>query len=172
MLIVEQTAEPDAAQVPDARLVLPFELRCRSRLRTRLEDGEEVGLFLPRGTVLRGGDRLKAADGRIVEVVAAAEAVVEAHSDDPLLLARAAYHLGNRHVPVQIEPGLLRFPRDSVLADLVRGLGLTVTESVSPFEPEAGAHSGHVHPHGHSAEGEGHGARIHEMGIRPPAAQP
>jgi urease accessory protein len=123
-------------------------------LRTRLESGEEAGLFLERGFVLRGGDKLIANDGRIVEVIAAADALMEANADDPLLLARAAYHLGNRHVAVQIAPELLRFAVDHVLGDMVRGLGLPVTEVIAPFEPEAGAyggHGGHSHPQGGDA---------------------
>lgn len=161
MLIVERGK--DAVGVPAARLVLPYELRCRSRLRARLDSGEEIGVFLPRGAVLRAGERLQAADGRIIEVVAAPEAVMEAHTGDSLLLARAAYHLGNRHVALQILPGMLRFAPDHVLSDMVRGLGLDVVETVVPFEPESGAYGGQVHPHGHSADGEGHGARIHDM---------
>jgi urease accessory protein len=164
MLIIENSANPDAAA--SERLVLSFDLRCKSRLRTRLESGEEAGLFLERGAVLRPGDRLLGNDGRVVEVVAAEEPIMEARSDDPLLLAKAAYHLGNRHVPVQVAAGLLRFGRDHVLGEMVRGLGLTVTETSAPFEPESGAyggHGGHVHPHGHSADGEGRGPRIHDM---------
>ncbi len=162
MLILERLVESDHT-APCGRLLLSYELRCRSRLRTRLDSGEEAGLFLPRGTVLRSGDHLRAADGRIVEVVAAPETLLEASTDDPLLLARASYHLGNRHVPVQLLSGRLRFPVDHVLEALVRGLGLEVRETVAPFDPEGGAYGGHVHPHGHSAEREGHGARIHEM---------
>ncbi|HSQ72817.1 MAG TPA: hypothetical protein VLM87_10375, partial [Rubrivivax sp.] len=96
MIVIEHRAPPDAPATE--RLVLPFDLRCKSRLRTRLEHGEEAGLFLERGTVLRAGDRLLANDGRVVEVAAAPEAVMEVRSGDALLLARAAYHLGNRHV--------------------------------------------------------------------------
>jgi len=167
MLLIEHRAAAEA--VATERLPLPFELRCKSRLRARLESGEEVGLFLERSTVLRAGDRLIGKDSRVVEVVAVPEAVTEARSDDPLLLARAAYHLGNRHVPVQVAPGLLRFGRDHVLGEMVRGLGLTVTQTEAPFEPESGAyggngsHGGHAHPHGHSADGEGRGPRIHDM---------
>jgi urease accessory protein len=164
MLIIENRANPDAPA--SERLVLSFDLRCKSRLRTRLESGEEAGLFLDRGAVLRPGDRLLGNDGRVVEVVAAEEPIMEARSDDPLSLAKAAYHLGNRHVPVQVAAGLLRFGRDHVLGEMVRGLGLTVTVTSAPFEPESGAyggHGGHVHPHGHSADGEGRGPRIHDM---------
>jgi len=168
MLLIESRA---AAGTPASeRLSLSFELRCKSRLRTRLESGEEVGLFLERGSVLRAGDRLLGADGRVVEVAAAAESIHEARAGDPLLLAKAAYHLGNRHVPVQVGPGFLRFGRDHVLAEMARGLGLEVTDAEAPFEPESGAyggHGGHAHPHGHSADGEGSLAnprpRIHDM---------
>ncbi len=163
MMVIEKTAPPGA--IATERLVLPFEARCKSRLRTRLAGGEECGLFLERGTVLRGGDRLAANDGRVVEVIAAAEALCEAVSGDPQLLLRAAYHLGNRHVAVEIGPGRLRFARDAVLAGMVRGLGLPVKDVEAPFEPESGAyggHAGHAYPHGHSSDGEGRGARIHD----------
>ncbi len=163
MLLIESVAP--AGSPAGERLVLAFEARCKSRLRTRLESGEEVGLFLERGRVLRPGDRLAGNDGRIVEVVAAAEELLEATSDDPLALARAAYHLGNRHVAVEIGPGRLRFARDHVLGDMVLGLGLPVAAIVAPFAPESGAygaHGGHAHPHGHSADGEGRGPRIHD----------
>jgi urease accessory protein len=163
MLVIEKRAA--AGAIASEKLVLPFEARCKSRLRTRLAGGEECGLFLERGTVLRGGDRLEANDGRVVEVVAAPEALCEAVSGDPLLLLRAAYHLGNRHVAVEIGPGRLRFARDAILGEMVRGLGLPVKDVEAPFEPESGAyggHAGHTHPQGHSSEGEGRGARIHD----------
>ncbi len=169
MLVIEQRAATDT--IATAWLALPFESRCKSRLRAKLESGEEAGLFLPRGTVLRGGDRLLGNDGRIVEIVSAAEKLIEARSDDPLLLARAAYHLGNRHVAVELRKGRLRLAADHVLAEMVRGLGLPVAEIVAPFEPESGAYGahgahtgGHSHaPQGHSADGEGRGPRIHEF---------
>jgi urease accessory protein len=156
MMLIERRADPDAQATE--KLLLPFEVRCKSRLRTQLAGGEECGLFLERGTVLRGGDLLEANDGRVVEVGAAAEALCEAASDDPLLLLRAAYHLGNRHVAVEVGPGRLRFARDAVLAAMVRGLGLPVQDVIAPFEPESGAYAGH----GHSVDGEGRGARIHD----------
>jgi urease accessory protein len=162
MIVIEHRAAAPA--VATERLQLPFESRCKSRLRTRLASGEEAGLFLERGTVLRGGDKLLANDGRVVEVVAAPEALLEARSGDALLLARAAYHLGNRHVAVELKPGLLRLARDHVLAELVHGLGLKVHEVEAPFEPEGGAYGAHGHHggHGHSADGEGRGPRIHD----------
>ena len=145
MLVIQQYATLDA--VPTERLDLTFELRCKCRLRTRSESGEEVGLFMQRGTVLRDGDKLLADDGRIVQVLAASEALLEARAADPLLLMRGAYHLGNRHVAVQLGAGWLRFAADHVLRDMVAGLGLEVTEVVTPFQPESGAY-GHGHTHG------------------------
>ncbi len=132
----------------DLQLRLPFDLRSRSRLRTTLESGEDIGLFLERGSVLRGGDQLVCDDGRIVEVVAAPETVSTVRSADPLLLLRAAYHLGNRHVALQVGDGWVRYQHDYVLDDMVRGLGLTVTVEQAPFEPEAGAYGAHSHDHG------------------------
>jgi urease accessory protein len=139
-----------------ARLVLPFELRQRSRLLAVMDSGEEVGLLMPRGTVLRGGDRLQSSDGRLVEVVAAPEQLSIVRSSDTRQLARAAYHLGNRHVAVQITADSIRYLNDHVLDDMLIGQGLKVTSDVLPFEPEAGAystshsHEQHSHSHGHA----------------------
>ncbi len=115
-----------------------------------LDDGREAGIFLERGDALRDGDCLISDDGLVVQVKAAAELVSTATCADPLLLARACYHLGNRHVALQIEPGRLRYLHDHVLDDLVRGLGLEVTVEDAPFEPEPGAYGGHAHGHGHN----------------------
>lgn len=150
MIVIENYASGSLPATE--KLVLPFETRCKSRLRTRLASGEECGLFLERGTVLRGGDTLEANDGRLVEVVAAPEALMEAVSGDPLLLAKAAYHLGNRHVAVDLLPGRVRFAADHVLGEMVRGLGLKLIEVEAPFEPESGAYGAHG---GHSHGGEG-----------------
>jgi urease accessory protein len=140
-----------------ARLVLPFELRQRSRLLASLDSGEEVGLLMPRGTVLRGGDRLQSSDGRLVEVVAAPEQLSIVRSSDGRQLARAAYHLGNRHIAVQITADSIRYLKDHVLDDMLQGQGLQVNHEMLPFEPEAGAYAsshshGHDHGHGHSNE--------------------
>jgi urease accessory protein len=153
MLLIERRAH---AGSPVARLVLPFETRCKSRLRARLECGEEVGLFLERGSVLRGGDLLLGSDGRVVEVVAAPERLIEVRCAGAAGLARAAYHLGNRHVAVQIGPDWLRCAADHVLAEMLRGLGAEVRELAAPFEPEAGAYASHYHG------GAGSGGRIHD----------
>ncbi len=160
MLLVEAFAPHNA--VASERLVLPFDTRCKSRLRTALASGEECGLFLERGNVLRGGDKLMANDGRIVEVVAAPEPLMEAVSGDPLLITKAAYHLGNRHVAVQLMPGRLRFCADYVLGDMVRGLGLKLVEIEAPFEPESGAYGSHGAGGGHGADAVKSRPRIHD----------
>jgi urease accessory protein len=155
MLVIERFCA--SLEPATERLVLGFEARCKSRLRTRLESGEEVGLFLEAGTVLRGGNRLEGNDGRIVEVIAAPEDLMELWSGSPRKLARIAYHLGDRHVVAEIGDGWLRFPADHVLRGLVVGLGADVREVKLPFEPEAGAY-GHRHAHGT----QGSAAKIHE----------
>ncbi|MCV9917183.1 MULTISPECIES: urease accessory protein UreE [Pseudomonas] len=139
----------DAAPVT-ASVTLDVDSRIKSRLRVTLDDGREAGLMLERGHLLRGGELLADADGsQVVRVVAAPEAVSTVRCSDPLLLARAAYHLGNRHVPLQIEAGLLRYQHDYVLDDMVRGLGLSVDAEQAPFEPEAGAYQSAPHSHSH-----------------------
>lgn len=126
-----------------ASLTLPFDLRQKSRLHTRLDSGEEVALLLPRGTVLRHGDCLRADTGLIVLVQAAPEAVSTVSAHEPRLFARAAYHLGNRHVVLQVGDGWLRYRHDHVLDALVAGLGLRVVLETAPFEPEGGAYHAH-----------------------------
>ena len=129
--------------------MLPYERRQRSRLRATLESGVEVAIELERGTALRHGDKLKAADGTIVEVAAAPESVSVVSSNVPLQLARAAYHLGNRHVALQIREGELTYLHDHVLDAMLRNLGLDIQHSHAPFDPESGAYgSGHAHAHG------------------------
>jgi len=131
------------------QLVLPFEQRQKARQRARLESGADIGIQLPRGTVLRGGDTLRAPTGELVRVVAAPESVSTVVCDNPVLLARAAYHLGNRHVAVQIGPDWLRYLHDHVLDAMLRALGLSIAHALLPFEPEAGAYShGQGHAHG------------------------
>jgi len=132
------------------KLVLPFGERSKSRLRAVLDNGAEAALFLPRGTVLRGGDLLVAEDGTFVEVQAAPESVLEVTATDPLALMRAAYHLGNRHTPVEVGRDYLRLEFDAVLADMLARLGVQATRAELPFEPEAGAYGG-GHKHGHDA---------------------
>ena len=148
MLKVMEVIQANTAH--DATLTLPFELRQKSRLRANLDSGGEVGLMLPRGTVLRGGDCLRAEDGTVIQVLAANETVSTAHLRDKRLFARACYHLGNRHVPLQIGEDWLRYQHDHVLDDMLKGLGLSVTCEQAPFEPEAGAYGGGQHHHHHA----------------------
>ena len=127
------------------RLPLTFERRRRARQRAFLASGEEVALLLPRGLGLRDGDLLASDAGRIVMVTAEPEAVSTARSANSSDLARVAYHLGNRHVPVQVGDGWLRYAADRVLDDMVRGLGLEPSRENAPFEPESGAYADHAH---------------------------
>jgi urease accessory protein len=156
---------------PAARLALPFDRRTKTRQRATLESGEEVAILLPRGEVLRGGDLVAASDGRLVEVVASPEAVVHITCATPRELARAAYHLGNRHVPVEVGEGYLRIAADHVLEDMLAGLGATMRRLDAPFEPEAGAYSGghdHGHEHDHGNAAPPHPTRIHHFGDKDP----
>jgi len=130
-----------------ATVRLTFEARSKSRLLLTLDDGERAALVLERGRVLHGGDRVVTQEGREVEVIAAEESLLEACSADPLLIARAAYHLGNRHVAVQVMSGRLRFLNDHVLGEMVEKLGLAVQAVTAAFEPEGGAYGRH-HAHG------------------------
>ncbi|MEP6655901.1 MAG: urease accessory protein UreE [Betaproteobacteria bacterium] len=165
MLIVRRKCHAPAP--PDVTLVMSFERRQHTRLRTTLADGEEIGLFLERGTSLRDGDLLAAEDGRVVAVVAAEEELFEVRAGDGLALARAAYHLGNRHVVVEIAPGRLRFPANAIFADLLRGLGFEVTAVRAAFQPESGAYAAEGHLHA----GDGrHAGVIHDFGT--PDAHP
>jgi urease accessory protein len=126
-----------------AALRLPFDARSRSRLRARLDDGREVAVVLPRGTVLRHGTVIAGGELR-VRVEAADEDVLEVRAGSGLDLLRAAYHLGNRHVPVQVLADRLVLGYDPVLADMLVGLGATLRRTWAPFEPEGGAY-GHGH---------------------------
>ena len=127
-------------------LTLGYDQRSKSRLRATLDQGGEAGVFLPRGSVLNDGDYLGDENGQAVRIIAAAEAVSEASCPDALHFARACYHLGNRHVALQILPGRLRYRGDKVLDEMLRELGLEVVARRLPFEPESGAyHGGHRH---------------------------
>ncbi|KGE07284.1 urease accessory protein UreE [Burkholderia gladioli] len=131
-------------------LTLAYDARCRSRFAATLDSGEELAVVLPRGTVLADGDVLVADDGALVRVVAAAEAVMRVRAPDALTFTRAAYHLGNRHTPVEIGLDTLKLEYDPVLADMLTRLGARVERVEAPFQPEAGAYGG-GHRHGHDA---------------------
>jgi len=143
-----------------AHLELDWDVRQKSRFDATASDERHVGVFLPRGTVVRGGDVLVTQDGTLLRVVAAPQAVLKitacAAHGSPFDLTRAAYHLGNRHVPIELKPDHLKIEPDHVLAEMLRAMHLMVEEVREPFEPEGGAytpHSGrHAHHHGHADE--------------------
>lgn len=142
---------------------LDWDVRQKSRFEATDSQGRQLGIFLPRGTVARGGDVLVAEDGSLVKVIAAAQPVlVITHCTQhgtPFDLTRAAYHLGNRHVPIELKPDHLKIEPDHVLAAMVRAMHLIVREHNAAFEPEGGAygaHAGHGHAHGHSHEDHDH----------------
>src|SRR5580704_11638104 len=118
-------------------LTLAFDDRRKSRLAATLDNGEEIALLLPRGTVLRDGDVLVADDGGLVRVVAANETVLVVRARDALTLTRAAYHLGNRHTPVEVGADYLKLEADSVLEAMLTRLGARVEAASQPFQPEA-----------------------------------
>jgi urease accessory protein len=153
-----KTDSADTSLTVLTTLTLPFDQRERSRLRVTLDNGEQAGLFLERGKVMCDGDLIQAESGELVRIQAADESVSTVVVEDDLLMARACYHLGNRHVPLQIEPGFIRYQHDHVLDDMLRGMGLQITVELVPFEPEAGAYdsiaSGHTHGHHHHAHHE------------------
>lgn len=139
----------DAQGAVDTTLTLPYALRRRSRQRVRLDNGEDAGLYLARGTVLRHGDRLVSSAGLVVAVRAAPETVSTVHCATAEDLALVCYHLGNRHVDVQIETDRAHYLQDDVLDAMVRALGFEVIVGQQPFEPLPGAYG--------TGRGTGHG---------------
>lgn len=183
MIRVSAYADPTRRQPAEVLLeiVLPYDLRKKSRLHTQSRCGKEVGIFLERGNILKAGDELLAESGELICIVAADEEVSTATCDDFLLLLKGAYHLGNRHVPLQIGGGKtrwLRYQPDYVLDDMLLQMGLSVVHEKAPFHPESGAygsaakitaaefkiiqshsHHGHDHEHDHlhiHSHGHGH----------------
>jgi urease accessory protein len=139
-------------------ITLDWDTRQKSRFDATDSTGRALGVFLPRGTVVRGGDVLVAEDGSLVRVEAAPQAVLRitacAEHGSAFDLTRAAYHLGNRHVPIELQPDHLKIEPDHVLADMLRAMHMTVAEVSEPFEPESGAygdHGGHHHGNAHDA---------------------
>ncbi|MCY4044992.1 MAG: urease accessory protein UreE [Cellvibrionales bacterium] len=127
--------------------ILPIEMRIKSRAKITLDNGQNAGFILPRGGLIRGGDVLASDDGDKVLVLAASEMVSTIEAKDSFSLMRAAYHLGNRHVPLELSAYYVRYAHDNVLDEMIRGMGLDVTVDFHPFEPEAGAYqqTGHHH---------------------------
>ncbi|MES2415518.1 MAG: urease accessory protein UreE [Pseudomonadota bacterium] len=142
---------------------LDWDVRQKSRFDATDSLSRVLGIFLPRGTLVRGGDVLVAEDGSMVRVIAAPQAVLRITActshGSPFDLTRAAYHLGNRHVPIELKPDHLKIEPDHVLADMLRSMHLIVHEVDEAFEPEGGAYSagGHSHGHGHSHDHGEHG---------------
>jgi urease accessory protein len=145
-------------------VLLTFAQREKSRFRAPLASGEEIGVQLKIGAILAHGDKLALGDGRVVEVLAADESLHEIRASDPEQLTRIAYHVGNRHVPLQVNADFLLMLPDHVLKAMVEGLGGIVRDVTCAFQPECGAY-GHSHVH-HSHDDQGHGGRIHD-GLAP-----
>jgi len=137
-----------------ATVELDWDVRQKSRFDTTDSQGRQLGVFLPRGTAVRGGDVLVAEDGSLVKVIAAPQPVlVITHCSEhgtPFDLMRAAYHLGNRHVPIELKPDHLKIEPDHVLAAMLRSMHLIVREAEEAFEPEGGAYGAQGGGHGHS----------------------
>jgi urease accessory protein len=140
--ILKQTDNVSTDRPTDDELILPYDLRQKARQRVKLRSGREAGLFLPRGTTLKDGDRLSGEEGICLKVVAAEETVSIAKVTDPLRLAKIAYHIGNRHVALKVLKDRLIYLHDHVIDDMVTRLGGTVTVTRQPFEPEEGAYHG------------------------------
>jgi urease accessory protein len=149
-------------------VTLDWDTRQKSRFDATDSSGRALGVFLPRGTVVRGGDVLVAEDGSLLRVEAAPQPVTVvracAEHGSPADLARAAYHLGNRHVPIELQPDHLKIEPDHVLADMLRAMHLIVTDAQEAFEPEGGAYQGggHAHPEPGHAHDQGHDAHGHD----------
>jgi urease accessory protein len=139
---------PGSGDTALPKLTLPYDLRRKTRQLARLDDGEEVGLLLAPGTILQDGDILESAEGDRVCIAAAAEPILFITASDSEKLARAAYHLGNRHIPVEIGTGFLRLEADPVLEEMLQQLEVIVEERKEAFNPESGAYGG-GHRHGH-----------------------
>ena len=148
-------------EAPADTIVLDFDDRHRRRMAMTGTRGLAFLLDLETATVLRGGDALVLDDGRLIEVVAAAEPLLEIRGHDPHHLVRVAWHLGNRHLPTQIMPKGLRIRRDHVIEAMVKGLGARVIEIEAPFDPEGGAYAGGGHAHLTESDPHGHAAHDH-----------
>lgn len=151
-----------------ATVELDWDIRQKSRFEATDSLGRQLGIFLPRGTLVRGGDVLVAEDGSMVKVIAAPQTVLRITAcpthGSPFDLTRAAYHLGNRHVPIELKPDHLKIEPDHVLADMLRSMHLIVNEVSESFEPEGGAYSAGAHGHAHE------GGQAHDHSHAPAAA--
>ena len=177
MLQVSKVSSQGAGLAPvlvkrASSIELDWDVRQKSRFDGTDSLGRQLGIFLPRGTLVRGGDVLVAEDGSMVKVIAAPQAVLRITAcpshGSPFDLTRAAYHLGNRHVPIELKPDHLKIEPDHVLADMLRAMHLIVNEVEEAFEPEGGAYSagGHGHGNDHSP------SHAHEHAHAQPAPAP
>jgi urease accessory protein len=163
MLTATQFA--DASKPATETLELTFDRREKSRQQAQLRGGDSIGISLRPGTVLQHGAKLEASDGRVIEIVASEESVLQVTAPSTDALARIAYHIGNRHVPLQVVNGALQLLPDHVLRAMIERLGGSVETIEARFTPEPGAY-GHSHVH-HSHDDMGHGGRIHDFRPRP-----
>jgi urease accessory protein len=157
-------AQHSWAEPPADTVVLDFDDRHRRRMAMTGTRGLEFLLDLENAIALRGGDALVLEDGRLVEVVAAPEPLLEIRGADPQHLVRVAWHLGNRHLPTQIMPKGLRIRRDHVIEAMVRGLGARVIEIEAPFDPEGGAYAGGGHAQAQAHDHAAHDHPSHDHG--------
>ena len=166
MIEIYERLGTDSVRPIDATVRLTHEQRDRGRLKLTSTDGEEVRVFLERGKPLLVGEYLRSQCGRIVQVEGAVEAVMEASCNDWRTFARGCYHLGNRHVKLQVGERWLRITPDHVLEEMLELLGLTITHTEAVFVPESGAYaSGHGHSHhSHSHHGHDHSDHHHDDG--------
>jgi urease accessory protein len=166
MLVIHHRLPPQPHW--DAELLLSFDARSKSRLRCFTTTGEDVGLFLERGQPpLQHNECLQAQDGRIVRVCARPEPLLHVTCANAFELMRAAYHLGNRHVALQLGDGWLRLPDDYVLKAMLEQLGAHVELLDAPYQPEHGAYGG-GHHHSHAGDAEfSYAPRLHQFGARP-----
>jgi urease accessory protein len=157
-----------------ATVELDWDVRQKSRFDATDSTGRDLGIFLPRGTTVRGGDVLVAEDGSLIKVIAAPQSVLKithcSTHGTPYDLIRAAYHLGNRHVPIELKPDHLKIEPDHVLADMLRAMHLIVNAVDEAFEPESGAYA--AGGHGHGGHGHSHGEHDHHDHAHDPAHTP
>ncbi|MCA4371957.1 urease accessory protein UreE [Acinetobacter baumannii] len=147
MKIYTQSLEDISPDQAFETVELTFDTRQKSRFRAALASGVDIGADLPRTGILRSGSYIATQEGDVLRVDAKPERLMKVTAQTEFDLLKAAYHLGNRHVPLMLTPTALYFEPDHVLAEMVEGLGLTVTETDHPFEPESGAYAQHSHDH-------------------------
>ena len=152
--IIEKILHPTGEEMIKDSICLPFDERKRGRFKTQTITGQEVGIMIDRGEVMRGDTLMRCDQGDVYKIIAADEIVTTATTDDPTLFARGCYHLGNRHVSLQVGDGWLRYQNDYVLDDMLIQLGLKVIHEPAPFEPENGAYGSHISKNGGHSHGD------------------